>query len=524
MASWVSRVARSVAVVLAGCGGGGGGSPAPREPQAPAIRLDPVVAEQTWYRATTVCGQGPYEIELATSGARWGEDVALLIHAPHAVALHAEIVGDGAPMAQTMYGNASANTRCVADARERLALAHVGGSASGDDAPAAGVPGRSVAIAPTAPTAPPQLVVDPHPADSTDEILRVHLPPGGAPRIRIRVWSVAPNDLDGVLFGAARVVWTPNVSDAQYEAYLAEQAAAAADDDERHIVARARKDFVPADERPPVERPTVEIDAPPAAHAEDPEVARAGAREAEEERRRAEEAARRAEEAARRAEDEAHRQRIAAALEAERRARRAAFCAAHPDDRDCWGAGGLRVHLDLERRARERDAYCATAPDDARCWSIAERARRTDAWDRRGAAARAPPCQPVGAPPAARAEASPPRLSVNAEWRPGYWQWSGCTWLWLAGMWRVPDRDVAAGQTTTAPSAPPPPPTEVAPPAPTAAVIWVPGFWQWSGSAWVWIAGSYQLRPSPHARWRPAEWHLRGALHVLVPGGWIDVR
>jgi hypothetical protein len=462
-------------IVLAACGG----SPGPRAPHAEAPHLEPHVAEQTWYRATSICGQGPFEVELPTTGARWGEDVELLVHAPRAIALHAEVLADGTQATQTTYGTAPANSRCVADAKERLALAHTG---TGGGTPGTPVPVGTTVITPPA-AAPPALVIEHDVPTTSDEVLRFRLPERATPHIRIRFWSVEPNDLEGVLFGAAHVIWQPTVPDAQYEAYLVEQQREA----EREAAEWARTH--PA-------RP------------EDPR---------EEEARR-----RRAEEDRRRAEEEEQRRRLAAALEAQRREQRAAFCAAHADDRDCWGAGGLRVHLDLERHQRERADYCAAHTEDARCWSDEDWSRRRTAWNARLTAA-AHQCQPTGAPPAALAETEPPALSLHATWRPGYWQWTECTWVWLAGQWRVPDSDLA-DNTTQAPAAPPPLQAETPPPLPVHAAVWIPGFWQWSGSAWVWIAGSWQLRPSASVEWRPAEWHARGSVHVLVPGGWIHVR
>jgi hypothetical protein len=181
------------------------------------------------------------------------------------------------------------------------------------------------------------------------------------------------------------------------------------------------------------------------------------------------------------------------------------------------------VHLELERRRRERADYCADHPEDARCWDAGERARRRQASVQRVRLALAPPPEPDGPPPAALAEEVPPRLSAHADWRPGYWHWTGSSWFWIGGMWRVPERDILAEETTVAPAAPPPPQAEAPPPATLTTAIWVPGFWQWSGTAWVWVAGSWQLRPAPRATWRPPTWRPRGAVHVLVPGAWIQI-
>jgi hypothetical protein len=477
-------------IVLAACGGAPSGS-GPRAPHAEAPHLEPHVAEQTWYRATSICGQGPFEVQLPTTGARWGEDVELLVHAPRAITLHAEVLADGAQVSQTTFGSAPANSRCVADMKERLAMAHTGGgTASGGGTPVE--TGTTVVTPPL--TAPPSLSIEPNPAPTSDEIIRFHLPDRATPHITIRFWSVEPNDLEGVLFGAAHVIWRPTIPDVQYEAYIVDQ--------QREAQARAEREAAEwARTHPP--RP------------EDPHAEEIRLREAEQARLRAEQDRLRAEQ-------EEQRRRLAAALEEQRRQQRAAFCAAHADDRDCWGAGGLRVHLDLERHQHERDEYCGAHPEDARCWTDADWSRRRTAWNARLTAA-ASTCQPTGAPPAALAETQPPALSLHATWRPGYYQWTECTWVWLAGQWRVPDSDLAAN-TTQAPAAPPPPQIETAPSRPVATAVWIPGFWQWSGSTWVWIGGSWQLRPSQTVEWRPAEWQARGSVHVLVPGGWIHVR
>ena len=491
---------RLIWLALAACGG----SPGPRAPQAgaeadpDAIRLQPVVAEQIWYRATSTCGQGPYEIELAATGARWGEEVELLVHAPRAIALHADVVADGSQVANTTYGGKPDNARCVADARERLALAHAGGGGGGGGAPGQPVTPGTLVVPPPPASTTAQLQIETGVVTTSEEVVRFRVPDRSAPRIRIRFWSVEPNDLDGVLFGAAHVVWRPNVPDDKYEAYLAAVAAAERAQQERRE-AELRREQEERARRPQV---TIKVDV-----------------EAE---LRAERA--RAEELRRRAAEEERRRQIRVALEQERRARRAAYCAAHPGDTECWGAGGLRVHVDLERREEQRAVYCAAHVDDARCWTPAERNRREVTWNRRVQAALAPACEPTTAPPAPAAETTPPKLSAHADWRPGYWQWTECTWVWLAGMWRVPDSDIVAEQTTSAPAAPPPLQVEAPPPAPVNVAVWIPGFWQWSGTTWVWIAGSWQLRPSANVTWRAAEWRARGAVHVLIPGGWIHVR
>ncbi len=512
--------------LVAACGGK---SPAPQAYGAsPATAanggtvepaLEPQVASQQWYRAQTTCSQGPYELEVQGSGAKWGEEFELRLHTPRNVALHAVILVDGKETSvidevfstDGTIGHKPHNARCVASARERIVLGRTyPGTGTGTGT---GTPGTLVVPPPDRARTTPQLDLDTSLVTTSFEVIKVSLrdrPPGTPPpRIRVRFWSIDPNDLEGVLFGIAHIEWRPNVSEEQYEAHLAWRAEQARLAEEARIERqrRAAEDSARADAEwrrthpPQVVRPVVvKIDL---------EAEREAQRKRIEDMRKAEEARR--------------RRAIAAALEAERRARRRQYCATHHEDRGCWGAGGYAVHAEFEQHDRERVQYCDVHPEDARCWSTEVRNRRTAAWKARITAALAPPKQPDGPPPAALVEDVPPKLSANAEWRAGYWQWTAGTWVWLAGMWRVPDEDIASEQTTTAPAAPPPLRTEPAPAAPVATAVWVPGFWQWGGTTWVWIAGSWQLRPEPRVQWRAAEWQPRGSVHVLIPGGWVRI-
>ncbi len=484
----IARTGIMLLTALAACRGGKGS----QGPQVVEPRLLPGIAEQIWYRATSTCGQGPYEIDLPATGARWGEDFELRLHTPRRVSLQAVILVDGAEVARTSgvfdgTGNARGkadNTRCIADARERLAIGRAGGPGTPGTP---GTPGIRVPDGTPPPSGTAQLDLETTIVTTSISVLTftIREPRPGA-RIKLRFWSIEPNDLLDVGFGALRIEWRPNVAERDYEAHLSRLAA---EEEARRL--RREQDW----QRTQTASVTVDLTA-----------------------YRAEEAKRRQREL-----DAERRAAIAAALELERRARRAAFCAKHPEDRGCWGAGGQRVHLELEQRKRERTEYCAAATEDARCWTPEEAGRRRSAWDARIRVALAPPAQPEGPPPAPLAEVTPPRLSVNAEWRPGYWHWIDGTWVWLAGMWRVPDEDIAAERTTTAPAAPPPLQVEPAQVAPARTAVWVAGFWQWNGADWVWISGSWQLRPDARVTWRAPEWRPRGRVHVLIPGGWIRI-
>ncbi len=59
--------------------------------------------------------------------------------------------------------------------------------------------------------------------------------------------------------------------------------------------------------------------------------------------------------------------------------------------------------------------------------------------------------------------------------------------------------------------------------APSAAHVWVRGYWRWNGRQWIWIGGRWVRCPhGPGYRWRPGVW-VRGAgghFH-LTAGVWI---
>lgn len=135
--------------------------------------------------------------------------------------------------------------------------------------------------------------------------------------------------------------------------------------------------------------------------------------------------------------------------------------------------------------------------------------------------------EPPPPPPPPRQERRPPRPSEHAEWIGGYWHHEAGAFHWIAGFWRVPERDVREEKTVSAPEAPPeaPPEREERPPRPSERAVWVPGSWQWDGRAYVWIEGVWRIPPSAGHAWQPSRWiPSRGGVR-LVPGGWkLEVR
>jgi hypothetical protein len=189
-----------------------------------------------------------------------------------------------------------------------------------------------------------------------------------------------------------------------------------------------------------------------------------------------------------------------------------AHCEADHSDEECWGPGGYDgavARAEIERIAAERDALAAalhgtpTPPEPVPPEPTPPE-----------------PHDPEGPPPAPLADPQPPKPSTNAEWVPGYWNWSGFEWGWMVGWWRVPEGDVEAGLTVHAPEAPPALREETPPTRPAPNAVWTAGFWQWDETTWVWVKGSWQIPPQAAATWRPAEWRVEASGAVFLPGGW----
>ncbi|MEZ4393796.1 MAG: hypothetical protein R3A48_22215 [Polyangiales bacterium] len=49
---------------------------------------------------------------------------------------------------------------------------------------------------------------------------------------------------------------------------------------------------------------------------------------------------------------------------------------------------------------------------------------------------------------------------------------------------------------------------------------WVPGYWNWDGSQYQWVAGHVEAVPNPGARWQAPRYQRRGRQWVVTPGRW----
>ena len=68
-------------------------------------------------------------------------------------------------------------------------------------------------------------------------------------------------------------------------------------------------------------------------------------------------------------------------------------------------------------------------------------------------------------PPAVRVETQTVSPGPNYAWTRGYWRWNGTTYVWVPGSWIVRPRPAA---------------------------VYVEGHWLRRGSRWVWVAGRWR--------------------------------
>ncbi len=69
-------------------------------------------------------------------------------------------------------------------------------------------------------------------------------------------------------------------------------------------------------------------------------------------------------------------------------------------------------------------------------------------------------------------------------------------------------------------SEPPAPRHEAIPVAPGESAVWIPGYWTYQNTRWVWVAGHYEARPHPGAAWVPGHWDHTHHGWVWSPGHW----
>ncbi|MGB2178202.1 MAG: hypothetical protein ACPH9E_09705 [Hyphomonas sp.] len=70
-------------------------------------------------------------------------------------------------------------------------------------------------------------------------------------------------------------------------------------------------------------------------------------------------------------------------------------------------------------------------------------------------------------------------------------------------------------------TAPPPPRSVIIPPRPTSLSVWISGYWNWTGTDFVWVDGHWDRSPPrAGALWVPDQWVKTNRGWYRKPGRW----
>lgn len=69
-------------------------------------------------------------------------------------------------------------------------------------------------------------------------------------------------------------------------------------------------------------------------------------------------------------------------------------------------------------------------------------------------------------------------------------------------------------------TAPPAPPDEVIIVAPSPSYVWVPGYYSYSGGAYIWVQGSYRIPPRGKTTYVQSQWHKTPKGYKRSKGYW----
>lgn len=70
------------------------------------------------------------------------------------------------------------------------------------------------------------------------------------------------------------------------------------------------------------------------------------------------------------------------------------------------------------------------------------------------------------------------------------------------------------------PPMPPPPVADVVTASPAPNAIWIHGYWSYTGSAYVWMAGHWEVPPPNAHAYIAAHWETQGNGYFFVPAYW----
>jgi hypothetical protein len=111
-----------------------------------------------------------------------------------------------------------------------------------------------------------------------------------------------------------------------------------------------------------------------------------------------------------------------------------------------------------------------------------------------------------------------------------------CSGLSRKGMAQMADTTAVIIETATvtvyrtkAPAKVPIAKSETKGAAPSAAAIWVPGYWNFQGNqntaprgGWAWVPGRWLTPPVQGGRWDPAHWGWANEWWSWIPGHWVQ--
>ncbi len=151
----------------------------------------------------------------------------------------------------------------------------------------------------------------------------------------------------------------------------------------------------------------------------------------------------------------------------------------------------------VEERRREfeqRQARAAAEAEELRRYE-ADRRRRWAEYEASRPKPRPAPTSPPPPPPPQNVGSPPAPYLV---WIDGYYEWTGTAWVWLEGWWKVIERERARFE-AMAMSPPPPPRVEQRPSCPVPEGEWRAGGWVWNLEAWIWLPGVWiSAQPPVH--------------------------
>lgn len=150
-------------------------------------------------------------------------------------------------------------------------------------------------------------------------------------------------------------------------------------------------------------------------------------------------------------------------------------------------------YIEARRRELERQKAEAAAEAEARQRWQEESERR---WREAEARRPKPRPEPTGPPPPAPAQSIPLKPAPYVLWIDGYYEWTGQAWVWLEGWWKVNEAERARYEYAARLPAPAPR-VETPPPCPVPQGQWQAGTWVWNLEAWVWLPGVWLSTQRP---------------------------